>query len=664
MFRRVLIANRGEIACRIIRTCRRLGIETVAVHSTADRGALHVALADHAVLIGEAAPALSYLDGERVIEAAKALGADAIHPGYGFLSENADFAAAVAAAGLVFVGPPPAAIRAMGAKDEAKRLMAAAGVPCVPGYAGQDVGDARLQAEAERIGYPLLVKAAAGGGGKGMRVVEHAADLAPALAAARREALAAFGSDRVILERYLERPRHIEAQVLADGHGRTLFLFERECTLQRRHQKVIEEAPSPTLDDAARTTLGAVAVRAAAAVGYVNAGTVEFLYADGQPYFIEMNTRLQVEHPVTELVTGLDLVEWQLRIAAGEALPFGQDDLALDGHAIEARLYAEDPSTGFLPSTGRLHVVRWPEPSPCLRVETGVQAGDEVGLDYDPMLAKLAAHGPDRATALARLRQALGTTRLVGVTTNRGYLQSVLADPAVQANQVDTTWLERKRHHPPPGLPADARRLAVADRLAERAERAAALAEAAGDAHGPWQAIDGFRLGRSAAQLVRLAEADRLVELTVTHGPAGWQVDDGDRTQVMQVLKSTGDTRVEVDGRRITGLVVRDGPLRWVATARGEVRFRRVPLMASDADEGAAEGTARAPMPGRIVEVAVAAGDTIERGTLLVKLEAMKMEHHVVAEVAGRVCHVAVGLGDQVAAGATLVELAAGEGAT
>ncbi len=661
MFRRILIANRGEIACRIARTCRLLGVETVAVYTEPDRTALHVAMADRAVAIG---PASAYLDGRRIVAAAKAAGAEAIHPGYGFLAENADFAEAVAAAGLVFVGPPPAAIRAMGSKDEAKRLMAAAGVPCVPGYAGEGASSARLVAEAERIGFPLLVKAAAGGGGKGMRVVERTADLEAALGAARNEAERAFGDGRLILERYLVGARHIEAQVLADGHGRTLFLFERECTLQRRHQKVIEEAPSPTLDDAARTRLGAIAVRAAEAVTYVNAGTVEFLYADGEPYFIEMNTRLQVEHPVTEMVTGVDVVEWQVRIAAGEPLPFPQDALRPNGHAIEARLYAEDPASGFLPATGLLHAVRWPEPSPQLRVETGVREGDTVGLDYDPMLAKLVAHGPDRATALARLDQALAATRLVGLATNRGYLRTVLADDAVRRNAVDTTYLERTAHPLPASLEADAIRLATADRLAEREARARTLAATGGNPHGPFQAIDGFRLGRPAAQAVRLGLGGRRIEVRVLREGTGWRVDDGARSERMDVRADDAETVIEVDGRRIAGTVVRDGDTRWVATAEGDVRLVRVAAVASGADEGAAEGVARAPMPGRIVELAVAAGDRVDKGALLVKLEAMKMEHRVTAEIAGRVRAVAVAVGAQVAAGDPLVDVEPEEAGT
>ena len=660
MLDRVLIANRGEIACRIIRSCRKLGIETVAVYSDADALALHVRLADHAVRLGEAPAAASYLNQERIVAAAQASGAVAVHPGYGFLAENARFAERCAEAGLVFVGPPPFAIRAMGAKDEAKRLMAEAGVPCVPGYHGADMAGDVLADEAHRIGFPLLVKAAAGGGGKGMRVVRAPDELADALAAARGEAMRAFGDDRVLLERYLERPRHIEAQILADAHGRAVYLFERECTLQRRHQKVVEEAPSPTLSARDRADLGDVALRAAAAIGYVNAGTVEFLWADGKPYFIEMNTRLQVEHPVTEMITGLDLVAWQLKIAAGERLDIDQSSLRIDGHAVEARLYAEDPAAGFLPSTGRLHVVRWPAPSPALRIETGVVEGDLVGLDYDPMLAKVVAHGPDRRTALARLDAALRATRILGLATNRGYLRRLATDEAVALNRIDTTWLERLDAAPETDLHDDAVRLAVADRLAERGERAAAFAARAGDPHSPWQAIDGFRLGAPAVQTVRLDDGRRHRDVQVVRTRDGWHLDwEGRHERLVIVHTSDRSYTIEVDGRRIEGIVVRDGDERRVALAAGDVRLQRVAAVASGADEATADGPVRAPMPGRVVEVAVGTGERVEAGQLLLKLEAMKMEQRVLAEIGGCVVELNVAPGDQVSAGATLAVIGA-----
>jgi 3-methylcrotonyl-CoA carboxylase alpha subunit len=659
VFQRVLIANRGEIACRIIRTCRRLGVESIAVYSDADATAPHVRLADRAIHLGATPAADSYLHPIRVLDAAARSGAEAIHPGYGFLAENAHFAEACAASGVVFVGPPPAAMRAMGAKDEAKRRMEAAGVPVAPGYAGEDRSEGRLAAEAERLGYPLLVKAVAGGGGKGMRVVRTAADLRDAVAAARFEAGRAFGSGQVILERYLERARHIEAQILADRFGRTLFVFERECTLQRRHQKVVEEAPSPTLDPAGRAELGACAIRAAEAVRYVGAGTVEFLWQDGRAYFIEMNTRLQVEHPVTEMVTGLDLVAWQLAIAASEPLDLTQFGLRLDGHAIEARLYAEDVDAGFLPATGTLHAVRWPADAPHLRVETGVGEGDAIGLDYDPMLAKLVAHGPDRRTALARLDRALAATRIAGVKTNRGHLRRLLRHPRVQANELDTTWLERSDLGDDGELDRDATRLAVADRLDERAARARALAARAGDPASPWAAVDGFRLGTPAAQRVRLVLAGGLVEASARAAAAGWRIAWDGRDELLRIVAVDGPVyTVEVDGRRLEGLVVRDGERRWLSLADGDRLVTRVAAVASGADE-TADGILRAPMPGRVVEVAVAEGEPVVRGALLLKLEAMKMEHRVLAEVDGTVARLAVAPGAQVAEGAELVVIAA-----
>ncbi|MFP4270782.1 MAG: acetyl/propionyl/methylcrotonyl-CoA carboxylase subunit alpha, partial [Alphaproteobacteria bacterium] len=441
MFQRVLIANRGEIACRIIRTCRRLGIESIAVYSDADATAPHVRLADRAVHLGPTPAADSYRHPSRLLDAAARTEAEAIHPGCGFLAENAEFAEACAAAGVVFVGPDPATIRAMGAKDEAKRRMEEAGVPVVPGYAGEDLSDARLAAEAEHIGYPLMVKAAAGGGGKGMRIVRAAGDLADAVAAARFEAGRAFGSTRVILERYLERPRHIEAQILADRFGRTLFVFERECTLQRRHQKVVEEAPSPTLDPAARAELGACAIRAAEAVRYIGACTVEFLFDGGRMYFIEMNTRLQVEHPVTEMVTGLDLVAAQLRLAAGEDLWLAQDDIALQGHAIEARINAEDAGAGFAPRPGTIR--RWrPAAGPGVRVDSGIAEGATVTRDYDSLLAKLIAYGADREEARRRLARACREFVVEGVATTLPFHRLALDHEAFRAGDVATTSVE------------------------------------------------------------------------------------------------------------------------------------------------------------------------------------------------------------------------------
>src|SRR6266702_728471 len=449
MFSKILIANRGEIACRIIRTARRMGIATVAVYSEADAAALHVALADEARLIGPPPARESYLDIAAVIAAARDSGAAAVHPGYGFLSENAEFAEACAKAGLVFIGPSPEVIRAMGSKAAAKALMEAHGVPVVPGYHGAEQHEGRLVAEAGRIGFPVMIKASAGGGGRGMRIVAGVGEFAAALDGARREAVGAFGDDRMLIERYLAAPRHIEVQVFGDAHGNAVHLFERDCSIQRRHQKIIEEAPAPGLDPAQRAAIGNAALKAARAVGYVGAGTVEFIVPTDKKagdafYFMEMNTRIQVEHPVTEAVTGVDLVEWQLRIAAGEELPLRQEELALNGHAIEARLYAENPARDFLPSTGTLHALHLPE-GEGVRVESGVRAGDSVSPFYDPMIAKLIAWGEDRETARARLRRALGDTALVGVATNLGFLTRVAADPDFAAGRVDTRFIERRR---------------------------------------------------------------------------------------------------------------------------------------------------------------------------------------------------------------------------
>ncbi|MGC2414923.1 MAG: acetyl-CoA carboxylase biotin carboxylase subunit, partial [Stellaceae bacterium] len=443
MFAKILIANRGEIACRVIRTARRMGIATVAVYSEADTQALHVALSDEARLIGPAAPRDSYLNIPAIIAAARASGAEAVHPGYGFLSENAEFAEACAAAGLVFIGPPAEAIRAMGSKAAAKALIEAHGVPVVPGYHGAEQDEGRLLAEAEGIGFPVIIKASAGGGGRGMRIVRAAGEFAEALDGARREAKGAFGDDRMLLERYLERPRHIEVQVFGDTQGNLVDVFERDCSIQRRHQKIIEEAPAPGLDQARRKAIGEAALAAARAVGYVGAGTVEFMLDGDAFYFMEMNTRLQVEHPVTEAVTGIDLVEWQLLVAAGEALPLRQAEISLRGHAIEARLYAEDPARGFLPSTGTLYALTLPE-GEGVRVETGVRAGDAVTPFYDAMIAKIIAWGEDRAAARARLSRALADTALLGVTTNLGLLGRILADPEFAAGGVDTGFIERR----------------------------------------------------------------------------------------------------------------------------------------------------------------------------------------------------------------------------
>jgi len=622
----LLVANRGEIACRIFRTARRLGIATVAVYSDADAGAAHVRAADRAVAIGPAAAQESYLDGAKVIEAATAAGAAAIHPGYGFLSENAAFADAVTAAGLVWVGPPPAAIRAMGLKDAAKGLMAKAGVPVTPGYLGEEQHPTRLLAEAGRIGYPVLIKAVAGGGGKGMRRVDRAEDFAEALAGAKREAAAAFGDDRVLLETLVRRPRHIEVQVFADSHGNTVHLYERDCSLQRRHQKVIEEAPAPGMDEATREAVCAAAVKAAKAVGYVGAGTVEFIAdaTDGlrsdRIWFMEMNTRLQVEHPVTEAITGLDLVEWQLRVAAGEHLPLAQDQIVLSGHAVEARLYAENPAHGFLPSTGALTHLRLPHG---VRVDSGFEAGDVVTPYYDPMLAKLIAHAPTREAAVAALAQACDGVEVWPVKTNAGFLARCLDHPDFIAGQVDTGFIEgRLEALAAPPMPSQAALAAAATAVLIEDE------SRTDEPQSPWRELTGFRLNAPPAGTLRLFEGERALDAPLwPQGAAPRNVTMGDDGQVV------------------------------VFEAGEAFAFASAPPHSAHADLAAGDGQVRSPMPGKIAAVAVTAGEKVVLGQSLVTLEAMKMEHALTAPFEGEVAEVLVEVGAQVAEGVALVRL-------
>jgi 3-methylcrotonyl-CoA carboxylase alpha subunit len=646
MFRRLLVANRGEIACRVIETARRMGIATVAVHSDADAGAKHVAMADAAVRIGPPPAAESYLRGEAIVAAARATGAEAIHPGYGFLSENPAFVEAVVAAGLTFVGPPAAAIRAMGLKDAAKALMTAAGVPVVPGYHGAAQDDDRLAAEAAAIGYPVLIKAVAGGGGRGMRRVERPADFAPALAAARGEARAAFGNAAVLIEKYVATPRHIEIQVFGDGFGNVVHLFERDCSLQRRHQKVIEEAPAPGMPEAMRAAMGAAAVQAARAIGYSGAGTVEFI-ADGagplRPdgfWFMEMNTRLQVEHPVTEAITGLDLVEWQLRVAAGEPLPLAQDALAIDGHAVEARLYAEDPAKGFLPAIGTLTALRFP---PGVRADAGVRAGDAITPWYDPMIAKLIAHGPTRAVALARLAAALEATRVAGSTTNLGFLARLVRQPDFAAGRVDTGLIERH--------------LAALTALeAPGPEAVAVAALAAKGLLGRDAPLTGFTLWAPLERTVRLEAAgvEHRLRLAVL-GPGRFRVDG---REIAVTAWREGELALAVDGAvRRFGVAVAGRTVSVFDGAEALVCTAPDPL-AGGSEAHAAADDVRAPMPGLAKHLAAAPGAAVRRGEVLVVLEAMKMENTVPAPAAGRVESVLVEPGQQVQRGETLVELA------
>ena len=640
MFRKILIANRGEIACRVMRTAKRMGIRCVAVYSDADRGALHVKLADESVRIGPPAAAESYLNIEAIIGAAKKTGAEAIHPGYGFLSENEDFAAACKKAGIVFIGPTPEAIAAMGDKSAAKRLMEKAGVPLVPGYHGDDQSPALLEKEAARIGFPVLIKPSAGGGGKGMRVVQDKKGFAPALEAARREAKSAFGDERVLIERYLERPRHIEMQVFGDTHGNVLHLFERDCSVQRRHQKVIEEAPAPKFTK--RAEMGAAAVAAAKAIGYTGAGTVEFIAEqDGRFYFMEMNTRLQVEHPVTEMITGLDLVELQLRVAAGEALPLKQNEISVKGHAIEARIYAEDPSRDFLPSTGRLLHVAFPQEA---RVDTGVEPGAEITPWYDPMIAKLIVHGDDRASALGKMIAALGETHIAGVTTNVEFLRRICESAPFGSADLDTGLIERYRaelFRPRGEVPREVLAAAALAELAHEEQTARDRAERSGDRHSPWHRVDGWRLNEASHHLFVFTASAEEHRVRVAFEDEGWKLSiDG------QAYEAGGSKAQTVrDGR--SWHVFRDGT-HWTLTLKEE-------LGALDSDAGS--GSLAAPMPGRVIKLFVQAGARVKKGDALLILEAMKMEHTISAPADGTVKEIHYAAGEQVLEGAELIKV-------
>jgi acetyl-CoA carboxylase biotin carboxylase subunit len=616
MFRTLLIANRGEIACRVIRTARKMGIATVAVYSDADSGAAHVAMADKAVRLGPPPARESYLRADLILGAAKETGADAIHPGYGFLSENAEFAESCAAAGVVFVGPPPDAIRAMGLKDRAKALMAKAGVAVVPGYLGDDQSLGTLTSEAGKIGYPVLIKAVAGGGGKGMRKVEHAQDFAAALESAQREAKSSFGDDRVLIEKYVTRPRHIEVQVFADNHGGAVHLFERDCSLQRRHQKVIEEAPAPGMPPKMRAAMGEAAVKAAKAVGYSGAGTVEFI-ADASEglkpdrfWFMEMNTRLQVEHPVTEAITGFDLVEWQLRVAWGEELPAKQKDIAIHGHAVEARLYAEDPSNGFLPSIGTLERLSLPDD---LRVDSGVREGDTVTLYYDPMIAKVIAHDATREGAARKLAGALARAKIAGPRTNNAFLIRALGSQDFLAGEVDTGFIDRHLKDLVPPPEPDGAILSAAARF---------VADDRPQTDDPWDARDGFRLSGASAQTVRF---------TAGAGRLGGALPVG-----IEVLR------------------LRNGD---IAAMRAGETFVLHPYDPFESAEGAGVAADRVatPMPGKIIQILVAPGEHVKKGQPLAVLEAMKMEHTLSAPADSTVESVDVAAGDQVNDGTVVV---------
>jgi 3-methylcrotonyl-CoA carboxylase alpha subunit len=657
MFSKILIANRGEIACRIARTCQRLGVRTVAVYSDADRDAQHVRACDEAVHIGPSPSADSYLKVERIVAAAVQTGAEAIHPGYGFLSENANFAAACEQAGLAFIGPPVKAIHAMGSKSEAKRLMAAAGVPLVPGFHGDEQDAKLLQREAERIGFPVLIKAAMGGGGKGMRIVNAAAEFAAALQSCQREARSSFGDERVLLEKYLEQPRHVEVQVFGDRHGGVVSLFDRDCSAQRRHQKVIEEAPAWGLSALQSAAMAEAARAAARSIGYVGAGTVEFIVdRRGAHYFMEMNTRLQVEHPVTEMITGLDLVEWQLRVAAGEPLPLQQQQLQQHGAAIEVRLYAERPDAGFLPSVGRLLHFHLPSDSPGVRVDSGVIAGDEVTGYYDPMLAKLIVHAATRERAIERMLTALRECQVVGVHTNLLFLARLLSLPAFRAAQVDTHLIERagaELQAPPAAAGSEALVAAAAWWLLREQRAAANPAFGSGAAQSPWRQSRGWRLNGHCTRELRFGAGQAEVSVNVQYQRQGWLC-NGQPVAVLS--QAEHELALAVAGRRVVATVV-EAPDGWHVFCGGAhtLLAPHNPLAVDEAEETHGGGFT-APMSGVIVQLLVPAGSAVKRGTPLLVMEAMKMEHKVSAPADGVVKQFLCAAGNQVREGQELLE--------
>ena len=688
MFKKILIANRGEIACRVAATCRRLGVRTVAVYSDADANAKHVLACDEAVHIGASSPKESYLRGDRIIEAAKATGAQAVHPGYGFLSENEEFAQACADAGLVFIGPPPSAIKAMGLKAESKRLMAKAGVPLVPGYHGAGQDPVMLRTEADRIGYPVLIKASAGGGGKGMRIVTRTEEFDAALASCKREAINSFGDDAVLIERYVTRPRHIEIQVFGDAHGHCIYLFERDCSVQRRHQKVLEEAPAPGMSEARRAEMGAAAVAAAKAVGYVGAGTVEFIaeptaQGDLKFFFMEMNTRLQVEHPVTEAITGLDLVEWQLRVASGEPLPLQQHELRIHGHAIEARICAENPDAQFLPATGRLDVYRTPDgavefgfgaprPSPPtplpggegsvssgtlapeVRLDAGVREGDSISPYYDSMIAKLIVWGADRAQALARLDAALAQTHIVGLHTNVAFLRRVAASASFANADLDTALIERER-----AVLFDAAALPLEVAAAGVVAHALA-AERALETADPWSRRDGWRLHGSATRRFDI-EAQGVHHMFRLERSAGAQtlVLGTQRWPLATTARGGQVYDVGLGERRWALTVYATGERFSVFAPEGSAVVFEFDPIAHSADGAVEAGGLLAPMPGKVIAFLAKAGDVVTQGQPLAVMEAMKMEHTIAAPRDGTIEALLYAVGDQVGEGGELLRMAA-----
>ncbi|GAB3258439.1 acetyl/propionyl/methylcrotonyl-CoA carboxylase subunit alpha [Chitinimonas naiadis] len=669
MFKKILIANRGEIACRVIKTARALGIRTVAVYSDADADARHVKLADEAFRLGPPAPRESYLKADLILDIARRTGAEAIHPGYGFLSENEEFAEACAKAGVVFIGPPASAIAAMGSKSAAKTLMETAGVPLVPGYHGEVQDSAFLQEQADRMGYPVLIKASAGGGGKGMKIVERSEDFSGQLASAKREAAASFGDDKVLVEKYLTKPRHIEIQVFADGHGEAVYLFERDCSVQRRHQKVLEEAPAPGLSAELRREIGEAAVRAAKAVGYVGAGTVEFIFdtLSDAFYFMEMNTRLQVEHPVTEMITGLDLVEWQLRVASGEHLPLQQAELRIQGHAFEARVYAEDPARDFLPQIGRLAHLRQPAESRHVRVDTGVESGDEISPFYDPMIAKLIVWDENRDRALDRLASALAEYEVVGLTTNLDFLGQLARHPAFRAQELDTGFIAR--HHaalipPSPAVSNETLALAALAELALMEVQGEAARQRSNDSDSPWWQTDGWRLNQDNRHALhfRHGDAEYAVQAHYRDGAYFLEMPDaqgGIQGMAAQGQLQAGRLNATLDGYRLSASVVRQSDSLTLVRDGANISLQPFNPLLAGLEVAEAGGGLTAPMPGTVVAVHVAKGDVVEKGTPLMILEAMKMEHTILAPHAGTVAEVFFQKGEQVKEGSALLDISA-----
>lgn len=660
MFDKILIANRGEIACRVMRTARRLGVRTVAVYSDADANAQHVKLADEAVRLGPAPAAESYLVTGKVLDAAKATGAQGIHPGYGFLSENAAFAEACQEAGIKFIGPPADAIRAMGSKSAAKALMEAAKVPVVPGYHGDNQDPAFLEAQATEMGYPVLIKASAGGGGKGMRRVDKAADFAAALQSAKRESANAFSDDHVLIEKFVLSPRHIEIQVFADGMGDAVYLFERDCSIQRRHQKVVEEAPAPGMTEARRTEMGQAAVNAAKAIGYEGAGTVEFIAgADGEFFFMEMNTRLQVEHPVTEMITGQDLVEWQLRVASGEPLPLAQDGLSITGHAVEVRIYAEDPAREFLPQTGTLKRLEFPN-GDGVRVDSGVAEGDAVSVHYDPMIAKLIAWSPDgRDAALRRLQRAMADTQIAGLANNIEFLQRVIQHPEFTAGTFDTGFIETHSDAvlPPEKPPSDdALACAVLAIEAERQKNAQERAGRSNDPWSPWHQVNGWRLNDSGRHEVSLMHGETASVVMVTYLDTGFMLDLPGGAVNAVVSMDGGRLRFNVEDRWIAASTFVDEASVSVWIEGRQTTFDRIDPLAAVTDMEEGDDRLVAPMSGKVIQVMIDPETNVEAGTPILVLEAMKMEHTIVAPAEGVVSAIHFRAGEQVDEGAQLVD--------